>query len=99
MFLTASVFTTDERMGSWGTGNIEVNGNSVSLGIMIGDRKFPDAFSSQRFPNAVTEVTLDEYTNHVRVKKWVTVKKRLYLIGLECDFMADKRKELEKPKP
>jgi hypothetical protein len=91
LFVTASIFFTDESLSSWPTGNYAGNSNSAELGIMLAPAKRPSAFTFPPFSGAMTEVTLDEYTNNVRVKQYVRVKGRTYLIGVQCDFMAEKR--------
>jgi hypothetical protein len=36
-------------------------------------------------------LTYDQYTNKVRAQKFVTMRGRLFLVGIECDCMANQR--------
>ena len=74
--ISASVFYTDESMVS------TENSNSMLLAISVGAKASDDAISAP--DAAVTEVTYDQNTDAVRVKKNVVVNGRDYLIGLEC---------------
>jgi hypothetical protein len=76
LIITASVMSTDESMASSDTGN------SLLLGIVLGPSAVKDAITEEN--NASIEITFNDATDTVRVKKFTTVNRRLYLIGLEC---------------
>lgn len=75
LFITASVYYTDESMAS-------VNGyDSMMLGVAVSEKPLVDAFSAPN--NAFAEVTLATLDT-VRAKKNYRIKGRTYLIGIEC---------------
>lgn len=90
LVITASVFYTDESMVSHGEGASASHSDSMLVGITVSNRGKPSAVDSQA-GNAIAEVTYNQYTNKVRAKQYVKVRGRLYLVGIECDCMADKR--------
>ena len=75
MFITASVFYTDESMAS------SEGADSMWLGIVISSKPQKDALSSEN--NSVAEITLND-RDTVRAKKYEKVNGRLYLVGIEC---------------
>jgi len=76
LIITASVYYTDESMAS-------VHGaDSMLVGIVISPRAQKDATSAEN--NAVAEVTYGDNVDTVRAKKYLKVKGRLYLVGIEC---------------
>jgi hypothetical protein len=75
--ITATVFYTDEMMGSKNTQD------SMLIGIVVSDKAEEDALSMP--DNAMAEITYDENTDKVRAKKFIKVKGRTYLVGLECE--------------
>jgi hypothetical protein len=77
LVITASVLYTDELMGSKNTQD------SLLVGIVVSNKKEKSALSVMN--NAVAEVTYDKNTDKVRAKKFVKVKGRTYLVGLECE--------------
>ena len=78
LFITASVYYTDESMAS-------LSGeDSMLLGIAVASRRLPDALSASVTNSAIVEVTNNQHTDTVRAKQYVRVNGRLYLIGLEC---------------
>lgn len=77
LIVTASVFYTDEMMGSKNTQD------SILIGIVISPKAEQNALSNP--DNAMAEVTYDNNTDKVRVKKFVRVKGRTYAVGLECE--------------
>ena len=81
--ITASVFYTDEMMDS----------ESMLLGIVVSDKVQESALFVEN--NALAEFSYAGLTGRVRVKKYVGVNGRLYLVGLECNC-GEKRKT-EKP--
>jgi hypothetical protein len=81
--ITASVFYTDEVMAS----------ESMLLGIVVSDKVQESALFVEN--NALAEFSYAGLTAKVRVKKYVSVNGRLYLIGLECDCGA--KRKIEKP--
>lgn len=74
--ITASVYYTDESMAS-----AEV-ADSMLVGIVTSPKAQRDAISAEN--NAVSEVTYNDNLDTVRAKKYVRVKNRLYLVGIEC---------------
>lgn len=90
LVITASVFYTDESMASRGVSESDSHNDSMLLGLLVSNRAKPNAIAPQA-GNAVAEVTYDQHTNKVRAKQYVRVRGRVYLVGIECDCMADKR--------
>ena len=76
LFITASVFYTDESMAS-AAGN-----GSMLLGVVVSGKALPDALSVEN--NAVAEVTSDG-ADTTRAKKHIRVNGRLYVVGLQCN--------------
>lgn len=70
--ITASVYYTDESMPA----------NSMMLAIVISDKAQESALSSAN--NAVAEVSYDEDAMTVRVRKYVEMNGRFFLVGLQC---------------
>ena len=79
LFITASVFYTDESMAS----QREV-GESMIVAIAVAAKPLKDAFAAAVERSAAAEVTYDEHTDTVRAKQYVTVRSRSYLVGIEC---------------
>ena len=52
------------------------------IGIAIGPGRLRNAISANN--NAVSEVTENKYLDTVRVKQYVKVNGRLYLVAMEC---------------
>ena len=75
LYITASVFYTDESMGS------SAGADSMLLGVAVTGRALKGAFDAEN--NAVAELT-DLHVDTARVKKYIRVGGRLYLVGLEC---------------
>jgi hypothetical protein len=75
LFITASVFYTDESMAS-----AEIS-DSMLLGIMVSPKAQKDALSSEN--NSVAEITMNG-RDTARAKKYVRVNGRRYLVGIEC---------------
>jgi hypothetical protein len=87
LFITASVFYTDESLGAKVGAKGEINPESMLLGITVTGKKEANAI----FPpagNAVAEVGYDDHLSTVRVKQYVRVNGKQYLVGLECDCNA-----------
>lgn len=76
LIITASVYYTDESMRS------VAGADSMLVGIVVSSRAKTDALSTEN--NAVSEVTYSDNLEAVRAKKYVRVKGRLYLVGIEC---------------
>ena len=76
LFITAAVFYTDESMAS-AAGN-----DSILLGIAVSGSALKDVFDVEN--NAVAELT-SAGADAARVKKYVRVGRRLYLVGLQCN--------------
>lgn len=75
LFITASVYYTDESMAS-------TNGaDSIMLGVAVSGKPLGDAFSTPN--NALAEVTLATLDT-VRAKKYYRIKGKTYLVGIEC---------------
>lgn len=91
LMITASVFYTDESMASHGHGEFVSHNDSMLIGVTVSSRSKQNAIDASAGDNAVAEVTYDQYTNKVRAKKYVTVRGRVYLVGIECDCMANRR--------
>jgi hypothetical protein len=89
LIITASVFYTDESMASAGqeAGSIS---ESMLVGIAVSSQRKASAIVAQE-GNAVAELTYDQHTNKVRAKQYVKVRGRLFLVGIECDCMAEKK--------
>lgn len=83
--ITASVFYTDESMASTGSSD------SMLLAIVVAARAYDDAISAP--DAAIAEVSHDQNTDAVRVKKNIIVNRREYLVGLECRCKKDSTKE------
>ena len=90
LVITASVYYTDESMASHGEAASSRN-DSMLIGITVANRAKASAIGPQA-GNAITEVTYDQYTNKIRAKQHVKVLGRMYLVGIECDCMAEKLK-------
>lgn len=75
LFITASVFYTDEMMAS------SESADSVLLGILVAPKPRRDALSERGA--AIAELT-SRGADTARVKQFVTVGGRAYLVGLEC---------------
>ena len=73
LIITASVFYTDESMPT----------DSMTLGLVVSNRAEKDAISAPN--NAVSEVNYDGNTKMVRVRKYVDVNGRNFLVGLQCE--------------
>jgi len=80
LYITASVFYTDESMAS------AAGADSMLLGVAVSRRALRDVFAAEN--NAVAELT-SATADAARVKQYVRVGSRLYLLGLQCN-----RKEL-----
>jgi hypothetical protein len=76
LVITASVYYTDESMAS------AEGSDSMLVGIVVSPKAQKDALSSPN--NAVMEVTQSDNRYTVRVKKYTSLKGRLYLVGVEC---------------
>jgi len=74
-------------MASHPHGEFASHSESMQIGVTVGTRAKRDAISGGN-EASIAEVTYDQFTNIVRAKKYVTV----YLVGIECDCMAEKRK-------
>jgi len=76
LIITASVYYTDESMAS------AEGSDSMLVGIVVSPRGQKNALSSEN--NAASELTNNDNLDTVRVKKYLRVKRRLYLLGIEC---------------
>jgi hypothetical protein len=90
LIITASVYYTDESMASHGEEAAASRNDSMLIGIVVANRGKASALEPQT-GNAITEVTYDQYTNKIRAKQHVKVRGRMYLVGIECDCMAEKK--------
>jgi hypothetical protein len=79
LFITASVFYTDESMASQRSGP-----DSMIVAIAVADKPLKDVFVPSVEKSAAAEVTHDEHTDTVRAKQYVKVSGRMYLVGIEC---------------
>ena len=73
--ITASIYYTDESMAS------SNSSSSMLVGVVVSSTAQRDALSAA--DNAVSESTLKD-VDTVRVKKYLNVNSRLYLVGVEC---------------
>jgi len=92
LVITATVYYTDESMASHPHGEFAGHSESMLIGVAVARKAKPNAIYGAAGQSSITEVTYDQYTNKVRVKKYVTVRGRSYLVGIECDCMVEKRK-------
>jgi hypothetical protein len=76
--ITASVFYTDESLGS----TLSKTANSMLVGVLVSNKAQDSAFEAQN--NAVAEITYTDHTDTIRVKTQALARGRRYLIGLEC---------------
>ena len=83
--ITASIFYTDESMRS------TAGQDSMLLGISVAAKATDDALSAP--DAAVVEITYDDNTDTVRVKKNLVADGRLYVVGLECRCKKAELKE------
>lgn len=75
LIITASIYYTDESMAS------SDSSDSMLVGVVVSPKAQKDAISAA--DNAVSESTLKD-RDTVRVKKYLKVNGRLYLVGVEC---------------
>jgi hypothetical protein len=75
LIITASIYYTDESMAS------SNSSDSMLVGVVVSPKAQKDAISA--VDNAVSESTLKDMDT-VRVKKYLKVNSRLYLVGVEC---------------
>jgi hypothetical protein len=80
--VSASVFYTDESMALQKKGNDLIEDSSITLGIVISNKKEENALSAEN--SAVAESTYNQNTMGIRVKTKTTIDKNKYLVGLEC---------------
>jgi hypothetical protein len=92
LIITASVYYTDESMASHPEGEFVSHSESMLIGIAVGRKANQNAISAGT-DGAIAEVTYNQFTNIVRAKKYVTVRGRSYLVGIECDCMVEKQKK------
>jgi hypothetical protein len=83
MIITASVFYTDESLGS-----------SMIMGISVTNKKENYSIGYPPLNSSITEVYYNDKTSIVRTKQYVKVLGKMYLVGLECDC-SSKRKNKE----
>jgi hypothetical protein len=74
--ITASIFYTDESLVSTNTQD------SMLMAITVGPKPLDEALSAP--DAAVLEVSYNEGTDVVRVKKNIIIDGRLYVVGMEC---------------
>ena len=74
--ITASIFYTDESMAS------AHHQESMLVAISVAAKASDNALSAP--DAAIAEISYDDNTDAVRVKKNVTLDGRLYVVGLEC---------------
>ena len=72
LFVTASVFYTDESM----------RGESMMVGVTVAEKMQKDALWGEN--TSVAEVKYDANTDIVRAKQRLKVGGRLYVVGVEC---------------
>jgi hypothetical protein len=87
LFITASVYYTDESMAS------ARGADSMQLAVAVGPKPLADALDAE--DNAAAELTLDG-ADTARAKKYMKVGGRLYLVGVECKSQTEAEKK-DKP--
>lgn len=87
LFITASVYYTDEMMAS-GKGDF-----SMMLGVFVSPRKSESSLGAENVGNAVAELAYSQSASKARVKQYVIVNGRKYLLGLECESSAQTTKD------
>ena len=75
LHITAGVYYTDESMPS------AAGADSMLLAVALSGKQLDDALTAEN--NAVAELT-SATADTARVKKWVRVGGRLYILGLQC---------------
>lgn len=90
LIITASIYYTDESLASRAPDGY-YSGSSMIIGISVTNKKEISSIGFPPINNAITEVTYDNHTNMIRTKKYVTVRGRIYLVGLECDCAAKRQ--------
>jgi hypothetical protein len=76
LHITAAVFYTDESMAS------AAGSDSMLLAVAVSRRPLKDVFGAEN--NAIAELT-SAHSDAARVKQYVRVGGRLYLVGLQCN--------------
>ena len=92
LVITASVYYTDESMASSPRGEAAAESESMVIGIAVSNQAQPDALTAAAGESAIAEVTYDQYTSKVRAKKYLKVRGRAFLVGIECDCVAEKNR-------
>jgi len=87
LFITASVYYTDEMMAS------ETGSDSITLGIFVSPKKPESAIGLENVGNAVADIAYNQLTSKVRVKHYVIVNGKEYLVGLECESKIEPLKK------
>jgi len=96
-FLTASVYYTDESMGSFSTSDkYDLIDQSMYLGIVLAPKELDSALAEKVKNASITEVTYDDFTNKVRTKQYASVNGKLFAFGLECNCSLKRESELLK---
>lgn len=96
LFITASIFYTDESMASYYTGE-DSTVESVITGITVSNKPVKNAISYLN-NSAASEITYDNFTNMIRTELNLKVLGRFYVVGLECDCAAKRRSKKEEKK-
>jgi hypothetical protein len=73
LFITASVFYTDEMLP----------GNSITLALAIAGKSFGSAMIAP--PIVQTDVIYNHSTGTIRAKTFTTINKKSFAVGLQCD--------------
>ena len=76
LFITASVFYTDESLRS------VKSADSINVAVVVSTRRLREALSADN--NAVAETTYTGDPITIQARKFVRVNKRLYVVGIEC---------------
>jgi hypothetical protein len=79
LFITATVYYTDEMMAS------ETGPDSITLGVFVSPDKPVSALGLENVGNAVADIAYNALTSKVRVKHYVKVNDKEFLVGLECE--------------
>jgi hypothetical protein len=87
LIITASVFYTDDYIG-----------DEMVLGIAVSGKRWKSAIGYPPIGGAIADFTLNEKMDLVRVKQYIKVLGRNYLVGMQCDLAAKRQYKKEEEK-
>ena len=88
LMISASTYSTDESMQST---NIDA---SIMFGIVVTTKPKADAIHALN--NSSVEITFDDNTDVVELRKNLIVNRKRYVVGMTCHFKEEKKEEEEK---